>query len=129
MDREGEERGWGGSHRGVGRRTGVAIWRPPHGGSTLPTGEPSMLPRRPTIYPGMEMALVQGGCAVRCKEGGEVDGFGGRHRVSAGGVGRWDGIFGRGGQMMEGGRRMEGAAMARLRDEQLGRREGCTAGA
>jgi hypothetical protein len=32
MDREGEERGWGGSHRGVGRRIEAAIWRPPRGG-------------------------------------------------------------------------------------------------
>jgi hypothetical protein len=40
MDREGEEKGWDGSHHGVGRRIGIAIWRPPHGGSTLPTGEP-----------------------------------------------------------------------------------------
>jgi hypothetical protein len=55
----------------------------------------SMLPRRPTIYPGTEMALVQVCvCAVRCKGGGEVDGFGGEvHRASSLLVG-WGGGMG-----------------------------------
>jgi hypothetical protein len=60
----------------------------------------SMLPRRPTIYPGTEMALVQV-CVCGAVQGGRGGGWlwrGGASRiVSAGGVGRRDGISGRGG--------------------------------
>jgi hypothetical protein len=56
-----------------------------------------MLPRRPTIYLGTEMALVQVCvcvCAVRCKGGGEVDGFGAEaHRALSLPVG-WGGGMG-----------------------------------
>jgi hypothetical protein len=55
----------------------------------------SMLPRRPTIYLGTEMALVQVCvCAVWCKGGGEVDCFGGEvHRALSLPVG-WGGGMG-----------------------------------
>jgi hypothetical protein len=61
----------------------------------------SMLPRRPTIYLGTEMALVQV-CVCGAVQGGRGGGQlwrgGASHIVSAGGVGRRDGISGRGGQ-------------------------------
>jgi hypothetical protein len=61
-----------------------------------------MLPRRPTIYLGTKMALVQVCVCVRCGARGRGSGRlwrGGASRiVSAGGVGRRDGISGRGGQ-------------------------------
>jgi hypothetical protein len=55
----------------------------------------SMLPRRPTIYPGTEMALVQV-CVCGAVQGGRGGGWlwrGGASRiVSAGGVGRRAGM-------------------------------------
>jgi hypothetical protein len=62
----------------------------------------SMLPRRSTIYLGTEMALVQVcvcvWCGARGRGGGQLWRGGASCIVSAGGVGRWDGISGRGGQ-------------------------------
>jgi hypothetical protein len=50
-----------------------------------------MLPRRSTIYPGTKMALVQGCVCGAVQGGGEVDGFGGRHRALSLPVG-WGGM-------------------------------------